>query len=142
MESVGQFLKRARVERGMSVDEIARITRIPARSIVSLENDRFEDLPGEVFVRGFLKAYARALPVSVDELLARYTSSRRVTYVAPLPTLSRETKTSTRFGLAIGLTVLLILLTVALSIVLVRRGRGRSSELSANHPQNPIGLSS
>jgi cytoskeletal protein RodZ len=124
-------LKSIRLDRGMTVAEIARTTRIPERSIASLEADRFDDLPGEVFVRGFLKAYARALPISVDELLARYTSSRRVAGVASMPIVTRESKSPRRFGLAIGLTVLLIVFTLALSILIVRRARIVPSKLSA-----------
>ena len=44
----------------MSVEEVSRVTRVPAQSVERIEADRFDELPGEVFVRGFLAAYARA----------------------------------------------------------------------------------
>ena len=47
--------------RGMSVAELSRVTRIPLASLEAIESDRFDELPGEVFVRGFLKAYAQAV---------------------------------------------------------------------------------
>ena len=50
---------------------------MPQSSVERIEADRFDELPGEVFVRGFLKAYARALGVPAEEVLARYTASRR-----------------------------------------------------------------
>jgi cytoskeletal protein RodZ len=131
VESVGQYLKRARLERGVSIGELARVTRVPERSIVSLETDRFDELPGEVFVRGFLRAYARALSMSVDDLLARYTSSRRVAQVALPPSVSRAHGRSKKFGVAIGLTVLLIVFTLALSIAVARRARTAPSKLSS-----------
>ena len=71
MESIGQYLRRHREERAMSVEEVSRATRIPVGNLERLENDHFDDLPGEVFVRGFLKAYARAVSMSVDDVLAR-----------------------------------------------------------------------
>ena len=87
----------------MSVEEISRATRIPVVSIERLENDHFDDLPGEVFVRGFLKAYARAVALPMDEVLARYSASRRVAHVTPLPVLSPIQKASKkRFGVAIA----------------------------------------
>ena len=49
-------------------------------SIERIEADHFDDLPGEVFVRGFLKAYARAVGLAVEDVLARYTASRRVAW--------------------------------------------------------------
>ncbi len=131
MESIGQFLRQHREQRAMSVEEVSRATRIPVANIERLENDHFDDLPGEVFVRGFLKAYARALRVPVDDVLARYTSSRRITAVTPLPMTSPIQKTEgRRFGVAIAFVVLLILFTVALSIVLKPRGHDIPSELS------------
>jgi cytoskeletal protein RodZ len=96
-----------------------------------LETDRFDELPGEVFVRGFLRAYARALSMSVDDLLARYTSSRRVARVALPPSVSREPRRSKKFGVAIGLTVLLIVFALALSIAVARRARTAPSKLSS-----------
>ena len=104
----------------MSVEEVSRATRIPIASIERIEADHFDDLPGEVFVRGFLKAYARAVSLPVDEVLARYTASRRVAWVTPLPISSAPARKSQgrRFGVAIAFVLLLILFTLALSIVL------------------------
>src|SRR5436305_1072202 len=58
MESIGQYLRRHREENAMSMEEVSRATRIPLGNLERLENDHFDDLPGEVFVRGFLKADA------------------------------------------------------------------------------------
>ncbi|MCK6587094.1 MAG: hypothetical protein L6Q76_05860, partial [Polyangiaceae bacterium] len=87
--------------------------------------------PGEVFVRGFLKAYARAVSLPVEDVLARYTASRRVAWVTPLP-LATPVKRSPgkRFGGVIAFVVLLILFTLALSIVLRPRGHDMPPELS------------
>ena len=138
MESIGQYLRRNREERAMSVEEVSRATRIPVGNLERLENDHFDDLPGEVFVRGFLKAYARAVSIPVDDVLARYTSSRRVAWVTPLPMTSPIQKTQgKRFGVAIAFVVLLILFTLALSIVLKPRGRDVPSELSSTGSHEP-----
>jgi cytoskeletal protein RodZ len=132
MESIGQYLRRHREDNAMSMEEVSRATRIPVGNLERLENDHFDDLPGEVFVRGFLKAYARAVSIPVDDVLARYTSSRRVAWVTPLPMTSPIQKTQgRRFGVAIAFVVLLILFTLALSIVLKPRGRDVPSELSS-----------
>ena len=143
MDSIGRYLKRAREGRSMSVEEISRATRIPVPSIERIEADHFDDLPGEVFVRGFLKAYARAVSLSVDDVLARYTASRRIAWVTPLP-ISAPARRSQgkRFGVAIAFVLLLILFTLALSIVLKPRGPGMPLELSVEMggpraPQTP-----
>ncbi|MCC6646902.1 MAG: helix-turn-helix domain-containing protein [Polyangiaceae bacterium] len=131
MESIGAFLRKHREARAMSREEISRATRIPVHSIERLEDDRFDDLPGEVFVRGFLRAYARSVGLAVDEVLAMYTASRRVAYVTPIPVMSPIHKaTKKRFGVAIAFVVLLVLFTLAVSIVLKPRGRELPQVLS------------
>lgn len=132
MESIGKFLRRARESRDMSVAEIARATRIPSSAIERIEADHFDDLPGEVFTRGFLKAYATAVGLVPDEVLARYTAARRIVSVEPLPMATPVTRSgSRRYGVAIAFVLLLVLFTLALSIVLRPRGYDRPQELSS-----------
>jgi len=132
MSSVGEHLKQLRESKRMSLAEVARVTRMPMSSVERIEANRFDELPGEVFVRGFLRAYARALDVPADDVLARYTASRRVAWVTPLPSSSPvRPARSRRFGVAIAFVLLLILFTLALSIVLRPRGDDMPQELSA-----------
>src|SRR5262249_9576185 len=133
-ETLGSYLREQRERRGLNAAELSRVTRIPLASLEAIENDRFDELPGEVFVRGFLKAYAQAVSLVPAEVLARYTSSRRVAYVTPLPVqtplqAAREGQ-GRRFGVAIAFVLLLILLSLALSIVLKPRGHDMPTELS------------
>ena len=131
MESVGQYLRKRRQAQQMSVEEVARTTRVPMSSVERIEADQFDELPGEVFVRGFLTSYARAVGLAPEDVLARYTACRRVAWVTPLPlsTPSRPAR-GRRFGVAIAFVLLLILFTLALSIVLKPRGDDMPQELS------------
>jgi len=124
----------------MSVEEISRATRVPMSSVERIESDQFDELPGEVFVRGFLRSYARSLGLLPEEVLARYTASRRIVWVTPLP-LSSPTKPARgrRFGVAIAFVLLLILFTLALSIVLKPRGDDMPQELSARPVESSLG---
>jgi cytoskeletal protein RodZ len=133
-ETLGSYLRQQRLRRGASVAELSRVTRIPLASLEAIEADRFDELPGEVFVRGFLRAYAQAVGELPAEILARYTSSRRIAFVTPLPMqtplqAAREGQ-GRRFGVAIAFVLLLILLSLALSIVLKPRGHDMPTELS------------
>ncbi|MCL2778207.1 MAG: helix-turn-helix domain-containing protein [Polyangiaceae bacterium] len=135
IDTVGTSLRRQREKKHMGLAEVSRVTRIPVSTLQAIEQDHFDDLPGEVFVRGFLKSYARAVGLAADDVVARYVSSRRVATVAPLPIASpvhaaREGQ-GRRFGVAIALVLLLILFTLALSIVLKPRGRDMPPELSS-----------
>lgn len=136
--TVGAVLKRQREAKLMSLAEVARVTRIPLHTLEAIERDRFDDLPGEVFIRGFLKSYARAIGATPQDIIAQYASSRRVATVNPLPVASPVQAASEgqgrRFGVAIAFVLLLILFTLALSIVLKPRGRDMPPELSFNEP--------
>jgi cytoskeletal protein RodZ len=143
-QTLGSTLKQERERRAMSVSELSRVTRIPVLSLDAIESDRFDELPGEVFVRGFLKAYAQAVGLVPADVLARYTSSRRIAYVTPLPVQTplqavREGQ-GKRFGVAIAFVLLLILLSLALSIVLRPRGRDLPTDLSRAEPAAGLSL--
>jgi cytoskeletal protein RodZ len=131
METVGQHLRERRIEKRLSVEEISRSTRVPMASVERIEADQFDELPGEVFVRGFLKSYARAVDLPADDVLARYSAGRHVAWVTPLPlsTPSKPARTS-RFGVAIAFVLLLFLVALALSIVLKPRSNDMPQELS------------
>ena len=131
MDTVGHVLKKRRELRGMSIEEASRATRIPVSSLERLEDDRFDDLPGEVFVRGFLRAYSKCIGLPTEEIVAMYSATRRVAYVTPIPVTSPIQKaTKKRFGVAIAFVVLLVLFTLALSIVLKPRGRDMPQTVS------------
>ena len=136
-ESVGSFLRSEREHRRMSLLEVSRLTRIPTSSLASIESDRFDELPGDVFVRGFLKAYAQAVGILPAEAIARYTANGRAAFVTPMPFASpvqgaaRSGRQGRRFGVAIAFVLLLVLFTLALSIVLKPRGHDVPAELSS-----------
>ena len=130
--TIGARLRQERELHGMSLEEVARTTRIPVQSLERIEAERFDDLPGEVFVRGFLRAYAKAVDLDPDEVLASYGSARRVPYVAPMPVSPGMTsRDSRRVGIAIAFVLLLVLCTMAISFVLKPRGRDLPPEISS-----------
>jgi transcriptional regulator with XRE-family HTH domain len=67
---IGEYLRRQRVLRGMSAEELSDLTRIPLRSLERLESGQFD---GETdgFVRGFVRTVALALGLDSDDTLAR-----------------------------------------------------------------------
>ena len=72
MDSLGQYLKECRTQRGMSLEELSARTRIRLQTLQALEQDDYPALPVEVTVKGFLRAYARCLGLDEQEVLVRY----------------------------------------------------------------------
>ncbi|MDE2489324.1 MAG: helix-turn-helix domain-containing protein, partial [Elusimicrobia bacterium] len=68
---IGSVLLAARKKKGLSQEAVAQQTRIPKRYLDAFENDRFDDFPALVYLRGFLKSYCDFLEVPFDELWAR-----------------------------------------------------------------------
>jgi transcriptional regulator with XRE-family HTH domain len=72
MGTLGSYLRAAREARGLDLRDAAQQTRISISYLKAIEDEDFSKLPGEVFVRGFLKNYARFLGLPEDEVMKRY----------------------------------------------------------------------
>ncbi|MBI2092115.1 MAG: helix-turn-helix domain-containing protein [Deltaproteobacteria bacterium] len=70
--SVGQYLKRERELRGISLEQIANLTKIPPHHLNAIESDKFDTLPSKIFAKGFVKSYAKAIGLNQDEVVLRY----------------------------------------------------------------------
>jgi len=72
MATLGEELKAAREGNGLTLRQIAEKTLISMSFLAALEADDYSSIPGEVFVTGFLRSYARELGIPEKEVLARY----------------------------------------------------------------------
>lgn len=68
---VGARLRLAREARTLSVDDVAQTLKLGPRQVVALENGDWQDLPGQTFVRGFVRNYARMLQIDPAPLMAQ-----------------------------------------------------------------------
>ena len=69
MAEIGQSLREAREAKGLTLDDVEQEIRIRSNYLEALENEDYDRLPGEVYVRGFLRNYARFLGVDLTENL-------------------------------------------------------------------------
>jgi transcriptional regulator with XRE-family HTH domain len=67
---IGEYLRRQRALRGISIEELSSITRIPLRSLERLENGEFDD-ESDGFVRGFVRTVAIAIGLDADDTVSR-----------------------------------------------------------------------
>jgi len=130
MESLGVYLKNQREARGVTLCQVAATTRVPEASLRFIEEDRLDDLPGEVFVRGFLRAYSRCIGLDPEDVVSRLDRP------APKPTLPhlppnnvdlRRRRTATP-------ALLLVLVLACLLAALVLWRPVTESPFSANAP--------
>jgi cytoskeleton protein RodZ len=69
---IGSELRRARLARRLSLDDIARTTKISQSVLRSLEKNAFQDIPGGLFTRGYLRAYASSVGLNPEPVVAAY----------------------------------------------------------------------
>jgi cytoskeletal protein RodZ len=71
-ETLGQYLRRERESRSVSLEELSKGTRISPPILEALERGDFGSLPQREFIPGFLRGYARHLGLDPEEVLRRY----------------------------------------------------------------------
>jgi cytoskeleton protein RodZ len=74
---IGQILEKGRKERGLTLEEVERATKIRKRYLVGLEREDYGALPDAVYARGFLKTYANYLGLDGEELSREFKDLRK-----------------------------------------------------------------
>ena len=69
IENFGSYLKHERELRGFSLEEIAAKTKISILFLQALENNQFDDLPEKVFIKGYIRSFARIIGSDEHEML-------------------------------------------------------------------------
>jgi len=76
--SFGHYLQTFRIEKRIGLEELSRETKIGIDCLSLIENEQIDKLPPEVFVKGFLRSYAKAVKADGDEAVRRYLASTGV----------------------------------------------------------------
>ena len=72
MADIGDKLKSAREAKGLSIQDIEKATKIQSRYLEAIENNEFDKLPGDFYVRAFIRQYAQVVGLDGKELLSDY----------------------------------------------------------------------
>lgn len=151
-QTPGAALRQERERQGLSLIDVARHLKLAPRQIDALENDDAKALPGQVFVRGFTRSYARLLGLDGDALLrsvepAPGTVDTELPVQAPAPTIgspvrSRDDRRRDRKGGFRGwLPVTIALIVVAIVIVYWRGHQAEAPVMPAEVTQPSGALS-
>ncbi len=75
-DGLGEFLRRERELCHVSLNDVAERTKISRRYLEAIEEERYDRLPGETFVRGFIRSYAQSIGLDPEDTLLIYNQSR------------------------------------------------------------------
>ena len=83
--STGERLRRARLDAGKTLEQVAAETKIQPWILEALEREDFARVPGGVFIRGYLTAFARAVRLNPSEILTAYSEETAPPPAPPVP---------------------------------------------------------
>ncbi|MGE5586942.1 MAG: RodZ domain-containing protein [Clostridia bacterium] len=137
MRELGELLRKAREAKGLAISDVQEATKIRGRYLEAMERGNFEVLPGEVYVRGFLRSYAEAVGLCGDEVVERYKAARAQVEMGKAPEappdkrqdMSKKLRMSRHFLIAVG----------AISALVVLVGAAVWRQVRA--PSGPAGMS-
>jgi cytoskeleton protein RodZ len=115
--TLGHTLKSLREARNLSLSDVAARLRLDPRVIAAIEANDFDALPGALYVRGYLRGYARVLGASPDQIVERYNEEAPSVPPQIVPEMSRPPQRTSEdmpvraasIALAVLLGVLLLL---------------------------------
>ena len=130
-EGLGAYLKRIRETRSISIEEVSQATRIPVRMLVELESDSSNQLPNDVFVKGYLKSYAAVLNLDPADLVTRFLDGRKPSSPPPVPIkLLGNSGQRRSLGILVAAILLLVFGALALSFAMRPRRHDNAMDIS------------
>lgn len=85
MTELGNRLKEARLAKGLSLDDLQAVTKIQKRYLSGIEEGNYSTMPGDFYVRAFIKQYSEAVGLDPDEIFDTYKAEIPSAYQQDLP---------------------------------------------------------
>ena len=108
-ESIGVKLEMERELKGLSVADVSKDTKISSKYIIAMENETFDEIPGEAYVRAFLRSYSKYLGIDPEEIIQKYEYNRLIRSNEQLPETLEEKKKSKVAPISIGVIIVAVL---------------------------------
>ncbi|MEY8444290.1 helix-turn-helix domain-containing protein [Lactococcus ileimucosae] len=142
IKTIGEVLKDKRTELGLGLSEAEKLTNIPKLYIIALETGDYKALPGDFYIKAYLKQYAEKLELDADQIMLAYEKDGSMSveehediqetyrFVKPSERVEEEEEESNKPAWRYYLPIIL-LSTVALAIV-----GSVTAVVLLNRPQN------
>jgi len=125
--SFGRYLQSMRLEKKINLEKVSEETRIAISNLRLIEKEDLEALPDEVFVKGFLRSYARAIGADGDEAVKLYEA--RLNMISRLADAGSFSPRSSLFAWRnLILSIIVILAVIVLTLYGVSYFQGRMPE--------------
>lgn len=140
--SFGQYLQTLRLEKKISLEKVSEETRIGLGMLKLIEKEEHDKLPAEVFVKGFLRAYARAIGADGGEAVRRYeTRLSVVNTLSGSPTESGPSNSSWWWKLILVVVLylgLILLIVYGIAFIEAYSSRQTALETQAIGERSPV----
>lgn len=113
METPGKFLKKTREEKGKSLEDLSKLLKIRCDYLKAIEDEDYQSLPGEVFIKGYIRIYAKEMGVDSDYALGLYKKQIAAAQLPEPPSFTQGKKSLFTYKLiGIILSVTLVILSI------------------------------
>ncbi|MBS2969056.1 helix-turn-helix domain-containing protein [Metabacillus sp. KIGAM252] len=142
MSELGNRLKQAREEKQLTLDDLQTMTKIQKRYLVGIEEGNYKIMPGQFYVRAFIKQYAEAVGLDPDQLFEEYKKDVPDSGQDELPgqlsrvQTQRELPESASKAIDLLPKILIILLIVAAAVVIWMVNQNNSGSEKAAKPKS------
>ena len=135
MFEIGNSLREARLRQGLEIPRIEAETKIRGKYLRALEEEQFEVLPGDTYVKGFLRTYADYLGLDgqlyLDEYSSRFAASEEIPFAQSTSTQPRRRQ---RRRMESNLVVVALAAIVAITVLVVVGLSGLGSDSDGDTP--------
>jgi cytoskeletal protein RodZ len=110
----GGYLQAIRLKRGISLEKVSEETRIGLGTLKAIEQEALDELPAEVFLKGFLRSYSAFINADGDEAVRRYESQRDVNRkISSIEQMPKKLSTGSLWKFILALLVLALVIFIS-----------------------------